>query len=96
MHSSDSSKDNVGRRLKQARQRAGLSQGELAGLLKTDQSTVSRLENGANPRAQLRKLIEAYLEKQEEPAIENIEEIISNIVRSDELKALIRRIAMEV
>ena len=95
MHSSHSLKDNLGRRLKQARQRAGLSQSEMASLLKTNQSTISRLERGSAPRPQLSELVEAYLDQYEAPTLDRIEEIVTALARSDELRALVRRIVVE-
>ncbi len=42
--------DHIGRQLAEARDRAGLTQSELAGKLGVQQSRVSRIEHEANPR----------------------------------------------
>lgn len=95
MHASDRAEKNLSKRLKQARQRAGMNQADLAVRLQTTQSTVSRIEQGAVPRRFLADAIESFIKEREVAAISNLDEIIEAVARSDELEALVRRIIAE-
>lgn len=84
------------RRLKRSRQSSGLTQAELADRLGTQQSTVSRIERGQRPRSPLFLRVVTFIENAERPSSEIRDDIVSAIARSDELKALIARIATEL
>ncbi|HAY05113.1 MAG TPA: transcriptional regulator [Hyphomonas sp.] len=95
MHASDRTDKNLGKRLRRARQQAGMSQADLAGRLRTTQSTVSRIEKGAEPRRNLTDEIESFIREREVGSIANFDEIIEAVAGSDELAALVRRIIAE-
>ena len=84
------------RRLKRSRQSSGLTQAELADRLGTQQSTVSRIERGQIPHQPLLLRVVAFIEKAERPSSDIQDDIVSAIAHSDELKALIARIADEL
>lgn len=84
------------RRLKRARQNAGLTQAELADRLGTRQYTVSRIEGGRKPRKHLLLRVIAFVEEVERSASKIQDGVVSAIARSDELRALIVRIAAEL
>lgn len=84
------------RRLKRARQNAGLTQTELADRLGTKQFNVSRMENGQKPRFSVLSRVVAFIESAERPPADIQDQIVSAIADSDELKALIARIAAEL
>jgi predicted transcriptional regulator len=84
------------RRLKRARQIAGLTQTELADLLGTKQFNVSRMEGGQKPRQPLLSRVTAFIEGTERPPERVQDQIVSAIAHSDELKALIARIMAEL
>ncbi|MYF71486.1 MAG: helix-turn-helix domain-containing protein [Proteobacteria bacterium] len=96
MRVSEWNDSNLPRRLKRARQTAGLTQAQLASLLGTQQPTVSRIEFGRKPRGLLLSRVLSFIEDTERPAGEIQEDIVSAIAHSDELKALIARIAAEL
>lgn len=87
---------NFSRRLKRARQNAGLTQTELAKRLGTRQFNVSRIEGGQKPRKPLLFRTIAFIEETErsEPRLQD--DVVAAIASSDELKALIARIAAEL
>ena len=87
---------NFPRRLKRARQNAGLTQTELAYRLGTKQFNVSRMENGQKPRLSLLLRVVRFIESAERPPADIQDQIVSAIADSDELKALIARIAAEL
>jgi predicted transcriptional regulator len=84
------------RRLKRARQIAGLTQAELADRLGTKQFNVSRMEGGQRPRQPLLSRVTAFIEDTERPPAKVQDQIVSAIAHSDELKALIARIVAEL
>ena len=87
---------NFPRRLKRARQNAGLTQAELADHLGIRQPTVSRIEVGYEPRKSLLLRVVTFVEDAERSTLEMLDDIVSAIAHSDELKALIARIAAEL
>lgn len=96
MHASEWQNGNFPQRLKRARQSSGLTQMELADRLGTRQFTVSRIEGGRKPRDLLLSRIVAFIENAERSSPEIQDELVSAIAHSDELKALIARIAAEL
>jgi len=84
------------RRLKRARQIAGLTQAELADRLSTKQYNVSRMERGRKPRKALLSRVTAFIEDIERQPAKVQDQIVSTIAHSDELKALIARIVAEL
>ena len=87
---------NFSRRLRRARQNAGLTQGELADRLGTRQSTISRIEGGRKPRKELLSRVVAFIEETPQSSMEIQDDIVSTIARSSEFRALIARIAGEL
>lgn len=96
MQASEWNNGNFPRRLKRARQDTGLTQAELADRLSTRQFTISRIESGRKPRKDLLLRVIAFIENTEQSTSKVQEDIVSAIARSDELKALIARIAAEL
>ncbi|MEI2384766.1 helix-turn-helix domain-containing protein [Breoghania sp. JC706] len=84
------------KRLRRARQKAGLTQAELANRLGTKQFNISRIEGGQRPRKPLFSRITAFIEDTERPPAKAQDQIVSAIAHSDELKALIARIVAEL
>jgi ribosome-binding protein aMBF1 (putative translation factor) len=84
-----------GKRLKRARQRAGLAQSELARRLKSDQSTISRIERGQAPRSERTAGIMAFIRSMESEPSERLDKIAEAVGQSEELRALISRIVAE-
>lgn len=84
------------KRLKRARQIAGLTQAELADRLGTKQFNISRMEGGQMPRQALLSRVTAFIEDAERAPVQAQEQIVSAIASSDELKALIARIVAEL
>ena len=87
---------NFPKRLKRARQKAELTQDQLANQLGIRQATISRIEAGHEPRAGLLQRIVTFVENIERsnPKIED--DIVSAIGKSQEFKALIARVAAEL
>lgn len=96
MQASEWNNGNFPRRLKRARQNAGLTQAQLADRLGTQQFTVSRIEGGRKPRQSLLSRVVDFIENAERPKPGIEDDIASAIAGSDELKALIARIAAEL
>lgn len=96
MHASEWNDGNFPGRLRRARQKAGLTQAELADRLNTRQFTISRIESGRKPRKLLLYRVLDFIEKAERSASEIQDDVVSAIARSNELKALIARIAAEL
>ncbi|MEO1020054.1 MAG: helix-turn-helix transcriptional regulator [Pseudomonadota bacterium] len=96
MQAAVSSDGDFGRRLKRARQQAGLTQMELAHLLATRQYAISRAENGRKTREPLLSRIVDYVRHVESPSKAASEEVVYAVAQSPELKALIERIATEL
>ena len=84
------------RRLKRARQNAGLTQAELANRLGTRQPTVSRIEAGQKPRDLLSTRVVAFIEHTERSHLEIQDDIVAAIGISPEFKAFLARIAAEL
>lgn len=85
----------MGRRLRRARQRAGLGQAELAEALETDQSTISRIERGAIPRQALLEKATQFTVANERGSDDRISDILDTVAQSEELRALIARVLAE-
>ncbi|WP_422022255.1 helix-turn-helix domain-containing protein [Pyruvatibacter mobilis] len=96
MHASEWQNGNFPQRLKRARRSSGLTQMELADRLGTRQFTVSRIEGGRKPRDPLLSRVVAFIGNAERSSPEIQDKLVSAIARSDELKALIARIAAEL
>ena len=96
MQVSEWSKRNFSRRLRRARQNAGLTQGELAERLGTQQSTVSRIEGGQRPRDELLSRVVAFINETQRSSMEIQDDIVSTIAHSNEFRALIARIVAEL
>jgi len=96
MQSSEWNDRDFPRRLRRARQNAGLTQAELADRLGTRQFTISRIESGRKPRKSLLSRVVTFVECAEQTTSKDQDNVVSAIARSDELKALIARIAAEL
>lgn len=96
MQASEWDDGNFPQRLKRARQNAELTQVQLADRLGTRQFTVSRIENGRKPREPLLSRVVAFIENAERSKPGIVDDVTSAIANSDELKALIARIAAEL
>lgn len=88
--------NNLGKRLRRARQGAGLTQAELADRLDTRQANVSRVEAGQKPRKPLYYRIVGFIQEAERSRVEVQDDIVSRIGNSDEFKAFVARIAAEL
>lgn len=83
-------------RLKRARLGAGLGQVDLAKRLGSDQSTISRIENGQIPRQSLMSAAEKFVRQIERrPKIVDTR-LLQTLANSEELRALVTRIATEI
>lgn len=96
MHSRIISDEDESKRLKRARQQAGLDQRELAEKLGTDQSTISRIESGQKPRKILRSAISEFINQQEADESVMIARILNQLKSSKEFRQLINRIVQEL
>ncbi len=84
------------KRLRRARQKAGLTQTELANRIGAKQFNISRMEGGQRPRQPLLSRVTVFIEDTERPPAKAQDQIVSAIAHSDELKALIARIVTEL
>lgn len=82
-------------RLRHARQRAGLSQAELAAKLSLRQFSISRIEGGRKPREPGLSAVVKYIENSEDLSDEVVSSISRALVDSSELRELIKRILSE-
>ena len=94
MHIDAKKRASLGWRLRRARQQAQLGQTELADRLKSDQSTISRIERGQKPRGAFEQRILAFI--QEKEAERDSSRVVESVAKSAELKALIARIIAEL
>ena len=84
------------KRLKLARQKAELTQAQLASQLGIRQATISRIEAGHEPRSGLSQRIVTFVEYIEQSKLKIEDDIVSAIGKSQEFKALIARVAAEL
>ena len=96
MHASRYLRQELGERLRRARQRKGLTQIAVGALLATDQSTICRIEGGQAPRPELAGRIEAFIRDAEVLSGQETSKVALAVAESDELRALIARIAAEL
>lgn len=92
MQSSSNFKLPLSRSLKRARQKADLDQKGLAEKLGTDQSTISRIETGQNPREELNTAIHEFIEQQNAKEKSLADKVLSELHSSPEFHELINRI----
>lgn len=83
----------IGRRLRVWRARLGVNQKEVADLVEATQPTISRIEGGKIPRYSLAQRIEELISRRDGESDDDDAEIICTIARSNEFRALVKRIA---